>query len=189
MKRGSFLLLMGKKRFARNRQCGFGKNGKHPVEPKEPPLPENAFRADTRTNNGYAETSRHGRYARVAGKTGCPARGRQKNRLHQRVLRHPASGACGSAGTLQGAGRCAGARAEQRRIGQPAGQGRRPARQSVSCAGLCAGASGKRGFRGPVRRGYAREAHRGRTARRAGQRRGLVRGSHRRPGIGATARR
>ena len=27
MKRGSFLLLMGKKRFARNRQCGFGKNG------------------------------------------------------------------------------------------------------------------------------------------------------------------
>lgn len=32
-------------------------------------------------------------------------------------------------------------------------------------------------FRGPVRRGYAREAHRGRTARRAGQRRGLVRGS------------
>ena len=44
MKRGSFLLLMGKKRFARNRQCGFGKNGKHPVEPKEPPLPENAFR-------------------------------------------------------------------------------------------------------------------------------------------------
>ena len=68
MKRGSFLLLMGKKRFARNRQCGFGKNGKHPVEPKEPPLPENAFRADTRTNNGYAETSRHGRYARVAGK-------------------------------------------------------------------------------------------------------------------------
>ena len=72
---------------------------------------------------------------------------------------------------------------------ETAGQGRRPARQSVSCAGLCAGASGKRGFRGPVRRGYAREAHRGRTARRAGQRRGLVRGSHRRPGIGATARR
>ena len=36
---------------------------------------------------------------------------------------------------------------------------------------------------------FAREAHRGRTARRAGQRRGLVRGSHRRPGIGATARR
>lgn len=30
MKRGSFLLLMGKKRFARNRQCGFGKNGNIP---------------------------------------------------------------------------------------------------------------------------------------------------------------
>lgn len=189
MKRGSFLLLMGKKRFARNRQCGFGKNGNIPWNRKSRRFRKTPFAPTQGRTMDMLKHPGMGRYARVAGKTGCPARGRQKDRLHQRVLRHPASRACGSAGTLQGAGRCAGARAEQRRIGQTAGQGRRPARQSVSCAGLCAGASGKRGFRGPVRRGYPREAHRSRTARRAGQRRGLVRGSHRRPGNGATARR
>lgn len=118
---------MGKKRFARNRQCGFGKNGniqwnrKSRRFRKTPFAPTQGRTMDMLKHPGMADMPE------LLEKLGRLAQGRQKNRFHQRVLRHFASGACGSAGTLQGAGRCAGARAEQRRIGQTAGQGRRPA--------------------------------------------------------------